>query len=142
LAHIGWNLIYVFFECRGLQDMEDALLTTQAVMPNLAGDADEGANSSMTTLMSKRLYSKLMNLTNLLMNIKLQPPYSVPDSGYLQNFRTTTYPPRSLIILDSRTLEEKPHRVSKLSGTRQTLSRLARGHARRVRRGATGGVDL
>jgi hypothetical protein len=49
LAHIGLNLIYVFFSCRGLQDMEDALMTVQAVMPNLAKDADEGANSQSSS---------------------------------------------------------------------------------------------
>ena len=38
-------MVFFFFSCRGLQDMEDALLTAQAVMPNLAEDADEGANS-------------------------------------------------------------------------------------------------
>ena len=46
------------------------------------------------------------------------------------------------IILDSRALEEKSYRISTLLGTCQMWFQLVRVCARRVRRGATGGVYL
>ena len=74
-------------------------------MSSLAEDADEGANSRSPQVSShvivnddshvqtKRLYSKLMNLTNLFMNIKTPTLLFRSGQWISQNFRTTTYPP-------------------------------------------------
>ena len=74
-------------------------------MSSLAEDADEGANSRSPQVSShvivnddshvqtKRLYSKLMNLTNLFMNIKTPTLLFCSGQWISQNFRTTTYIP-------------------------------------------------
>src|SRR6266851_10010326 len=69
----------------------------------------------MTILMSKRLYSKLTNLTNLLTNTKTPTLVFPPGLWIFLTFCTTTHPPRFRTILDPWTLEVKPHRISKLS---------------------------
>ena len=77
------------------------------------------SSSSMTTLMSKHLYSKLMNLMKILTNTTTLTPPSLPGQWTSQTFGTTIHPLHLRIILDLRTPEVKPHRISKSWGARQ-----------------------